>query len=165
MRTKTFAVFVILPVSCVAAAIVVPPSPFRWFATALAIFAVSVSFYVIGKRRRPAADGGSAVPDGGQGLGRFQFSLGMLLGFVTLAICLTAEIAWYRQLEHQWTNAYRLLRVSDIVEQAAGKANVRFGGCFAEHPAYRERESYDRREWRTRPGVKIPDGFLRHHHA
>jgi hypothetical protein len=159
MRTKTFAVYVILPVACVAAAIVVPPSPVRWFVTAMAIFAVSVVFYVIGKRRRPAADDGSAGPEGGQQLGRFQFSLGMLLGFVTLAVCLVAEITWQRQLENQWNDAYRVMQVSDIVEEAARKANVHFSGCDSGSGS-RDRESYDYREWRTWPGVEIPGGFL-----
>ena len=121
MRIKTTAIFAILPVSCVAAAIIVPPSPFRWFGTAMAIFVVSLFFYVIGKRHRATAEAASAAPQDGQGLGRFQFSLGMLLGFVTLAVCLIAEITWQRQLESQWADAYRLMRVSEIVEEAAKK--------------------------------------------
>jgi hypothetical protein len=118
-RTKTFAVFTILPVSCVVAAILVPSSPFRWFATAMAIFAVSTSFYVVGKRRQFRAGQAPTAPEDGQQLGRFQFSLGMLFGFVTLAACLIAEITWERQLDRQWQHRIQageeLLNASAIV--------------------------------------------------
>jgi hypothetical protein len=159
MRTRTFAVFAILPVSCVVAAIIVPPSPFRWFATAMAIFAVSTSFYVVSKRRQFRAGQAPTAPEDGQQLGRFQFSLGMLFGFVTLAACLIAEITWQRQLESQWADAYRLMGISDVVEQAAGTVNVPFSGC-AYDSATCDRVSYDNRCWAVQRGVNIPDCFL-----
>jgi len=65
------------------------------------------------------AEKAPAELEGGQRSGRLQFSLAALLGFVTLAACLMAEITWERQLDRQWRHRMEageeLLNASAIV--------------------------------------------------
>ncbi len=101
MHNRTAALLLVLPVSCVVAALVLPADPWHWFLLTMAIFGVSVACYFIGKRHGRASLEATSDAEAGRGMRRFQFSLGALLGLTTLVACLVAENTWKRQIESQ----------------------------------------------------------------
>ena len=126
MHSRTAVLFLVLPVSCVVAALVLPADPWHWFLLTMAIFGVSVATYFVGKRHGRAKLTPPVDPDAGRGMRRFQFSLGALLGLTTLVACLFAQIAWQCQLNEQqrqlneqrvrrWRNRDRSLIVPEAI--------------------------------------------------
>ena len=136
MHNRTAALLLVLPVSCVVAALVLPADPWHWFLLTMAIFGVSVACYFIGKHHGRASLDRRPMPSRPRNR-RFQFSLGALLGLTTLVACLVAENTWKRQIESQelrQANDRGQLsgKISRIIEQAPGKRSILCGGPAGE---------------------------------
>ncbi len=162
MHNRTAALLLVLPVSCVVAALVLPADPWHWFLLTMAIFGVSVACYFIGKRHGRASLEATSDAEAGRGMRRFQFSLGALLGLTTLVACLVAENTWKRQIESQelrQANDRGQLsgKISRIIEQAPGNAPILCGGPAGEGDG---RATYDSGRWVVDCGGKTPDAFL-----
>ena len=162
MHNRTAALLLVLPVSCVVAALVLPADPWHWFLLTMAIFGVSIACYFVGKRHGRAELDPTVDADAGRGRRRLQFSLGALLGLTTLVACLVAEVKWRHQIESQelrQANDRGQLsgKISSIIEQAPGNAPILYGGPAGESDG---RAAYDSGRWVVDCGGKTPDAFL-----
>jgi hypothetical protein len=167
MHNRTAALLLVLPISCVVAALVLPADPLHWFLLTIAIFAVSVALYFVGKRHGRKSMERTTPPPIRRGRRRLQFSLGALLGFTTLVACLFAEMTWQRQVDdklndqlaRQRKDIDRVMQVS--VSSVIGQAvrNVPYL-CSSAGSGGDGKVAYESGYWALAHEAKLPDGFL-----
>ena len=159
MHNRTAALLLVLPVSCVVAALVLPADPWHWFLLTMAIFGVSVACYFIGRRHGRTELDPTVDADAGRGRRRLQFSLGALLGLTTLVACLVAEITWQHRLDVQRDTRHQALQVYPVIAEALGNIGVADsgGGVHCDPGAG---AVFEHGEWSFAKGTKLPSDFL-----
>ncbi len=156
MPSKAFVAFFILTGSLIAAAITGPPHPAQWYGIAAAMFVLSFSCYVVGRRHGRKGSESSIDPKLTQRRGRFQFGLGALLGSVTLVLCIVAGIAWDQSEWKQFKYLFQMM--DDAANSVAGLHAWQTSGST--EGGGDKRISHSNYCWEMPPGSRIPEGFL-----